>query len=59
MAKLTKRTVDALATTGKDYFVWDDDIPGFGVRVLPLAPLSQKLRSLFAVEPTLLFNDLA
>jgi integrase len=35
MAKLTKRTVDALPITGKDHFVWDDDIPGFGVRVLP------------------------
>src|SRR5271170_305490 len=35
MAKLTKRTVDALAATGKDFFVWDDEIPGFGVRVLP------------------------
>jgi integrase len=35
MAKLTKRSVEALAITGKDYFAWDDDIPGFGVRVLP------------------------
>ncbi len=35
MAKLTKRTVEALNITGKDYFIWDDDIPGFGVRVLP------------------------
>jgi integrase len=35
MARLTKRTVDALPVTGRDYFAWDDDIPGFGVRVLP------------------------
>lgn len=35
MAKLTKRTVDALSVTGKDYFVWDDEIPGFGLRVFP------------------------
>jgi integrase len=33
MAKLTKRTVDALSVTGKEYFVWDDEIPGFGLRV--------------------------
>ena len=35
MTKLMKRTVDALDVTGKEYFVWDDEIPGFGVRVLP------------------------
>jgi Arm DNA-binding domain len=35
MSKLTKRTVDALTVTGKDYLVWDDEIPGFGVRILP------------------------
>ena len=35
MAKLTKRTVDALSLTGREYFVWDDEIPGFGLRVLP------------------------
>jgi hypothetical protein len=35
MAKLTKRTVDALSLAGKEYFVWDDEIPGFGLRVLP------------------------
>jgi Arm domain-containing DNA-binding protein len=35
MTKLMKRTVDALDVTGKEYFVWDDEIPCFGVRVLP------------------------
>jgi hypothetical protein len=35
MTKLMKRTVDALDVTGKEYFVWDDEIPGFGVRVFP------------------------
>ncbi len=34
MAKLTKRCVDALQAGAKDYFVWDDDLKGFGVRVL-------------------------
>jgi len=35
VAKLTKRTVDALSVTGKEYFVWDDEIHGFGLRLLP------------------------
>jgi integrase len=33
MTKLTKRTVDAAASEDKDYFIWDDDLPGFGLRV--------------------------
>ncbi|MBB4272325.1 tyrosine-type recombinase/integrase [Rhizobium mongolense] len=36
MAKLTKRTIDGLqARRDKDYFEWDDDLAGFGVRVWP------------------------
>jgi integrase len=35
MPKLTKRTVDALETGAKDYFVWDTLIAGFGVRIMP------------------------
>jgi hypothetical protein len=35
MSKLTKRSVDAALTTGQDYFVWDVEMPGFGLRVLP------------------------
>lgn len=31
--KLTKRTIDALAATGKDAVFWDRDLVGFGVRV--------------------------
>lgn len=33
MAKLTKRVVDAADIREKDYFIWDDDLPGFGLRV--------------------------
>ena len=34
MVRLTKRVVDAAKVTGKDYFLWDDEMPGFGLRVL-------------------------
>ena len=33
--KLTKRTVDALASDGRDAVFWDRDLKGFGVRVHP------------------------
>ncbi|MEY9629039.1 tyrosine-type recombinase/integrase [Sinorhizobium fredii] len=35
MAKLTKKTIDGLQARDKDYFEWDDDLAGFGVRVWP------------------------
>ena len=36
MPKITKRTVNASAPDlGRRYFVWDDQIPGFGLLVLP------------------------
>ena len=35
MGKITKRSVDALAPKERDYFYWDSQIPGFGVRVSP------------------------
>src|SRR5687768_13694101 len=35
MPKLTKRRVDAAEAQAREYFLWDDDVPGFGLRVLP------------------------
>jgi integrase len=35
MPKLNKRTIDALHAESKDYFVWDSQIAGFGVRIMP------------------------
>lgn len=34
MPKLTKRIVDAAEIRATEYFIWDDDIPGFGLRIL-------------------------
>jgi integrase len=33
--RLTKRIVDGLPLTGTDYVAWDNDVPGFGIRVRP------------------------
>lgn len=35
MPKLTKSSVEEIKATDKDQFVWDSDIPGFGLRVKP------------------------
>lgn len=32
---VTKTAVDALQTNGKQHFLWDSQVPGFGVRVSP------------------------
>jgi integrase len=35
MPKLTKRVIDAAEVRAREYFIWDEDLPGFGLRVLP------------------------
>ena len=35
MGKLTKRSIEALTPREIDYIAWDNDVPGFGVRVMP------------------------
>lgn len=35
MPRLSKRLIDGLKANGTDRFVWDSDMPGFGVRILP------------------------
>ena len=35
MPKLTKRLVEALPVRDMEFFLWDEDLPGFGVRVMP------------------------
>ncbi|OLP58892.1 integrase [Xaviernesmea oryzae] len=33
--KLTKRAIEGLSTRDTDYFVFDTELPGFGIRVMP------------------------
>jgi hypothetical protein len=47
MSRLTKRTVEATAPSQRDVFVWDDALPGFGLRVLPSKGRTRRL----ALEP--------
>jgi len=35
MAKLVKRTVDALKPCAKPFIAFDDDVKGFGLRTMP------------------------
>ncbi len=35
MPRLTKRVIEAAEIQAAEHFIWDDGLPGFGVRVLP------------------------
>lgn len=35
MPKLTKKIVDASKPNASEYFVWDGDLPGYGLRIFP------------------------
>ena len=35
MGKLTKRTIEALEPAERDYFIWDTELSGLGIRVFP------------------------
>ncbi len=35
VAKLTKRTVEATRSGEHERFIWDEDLPGFGLRIFP------------------------
>ena len=35
MAKITKRSVDGAAPGEREYFIWDEELKGFGLRVYP------------------------
>ena len=56
MAKITKRTVDALTPKQRPFTVYDDALPGFGVKVQPTrrtisASLTLRLSPLGPVPP--------
>ena len=44
MPRITKRTVDALKPGPKDTDYWDDQLPGFGLRVKPSGMKSYVIR---------------
>jgi hypothetical protein len=35
MTKITKRSVDAAVSQDREFFIWDDELKGFGLRVYP------------------------
>ncbi|MCA0431630.1 MAG: site-specific integrase [Proteobacteria bacterium] len=44
MPRLSKKTVDACVPKDREYFVWDEDMPGFGLRVFPSGKKSYVLQ---------------
>lgn len=48
MPKLTKRTADSAKARPQDYFVWDDELPGLGLRVYTSGKRSYLIQYRFA-----------
>ncbi len=48
MPKLTKRTADSAKAREKDYFIWDNELPGLGLRVYPSGKRSYVIHYRFA-----------
>ena len=44
MPRLTKRTVEKLPIEARDYFIWDSDVAGFAVRVMPSGARSYQVQ---------------
>ncbi|WP_206077035.1 Arm DNA-binding domain-containing protein [Palleronia sediminis] len=44
MAKITKRTVNGAGPQTKDYIIWDDELPGFELRVFPSSERSNVIQ---------------
>lgn len=51
MVKITKRLVDGTDIRGKDYSVWDDVLPGFGLRVFASASFFDQHSCCRMLEP--------
>jgi integrase len=43
-SRITKRLVDSLKPSGREHFVWDDTLTGFGVRVQPTGAKSYVIK---------------
>ena len=35
-AKITKRTIDTAKPTKRDWFIWDEEVSGFGLKITPM-----------------------
>jgi hypothetical protein len=57
MVKLTKRTVEAAEIRDRDYFAWDDEMPGFGLRVFASGKRSYLIQYRSAGRTLDLIND--
>ena len=58
MAKRTERLVDAAESREKDYVIWDDELPGFGLRVFASGKRSYVLQYR-ALRPSSTFGSCA